>query len=181
VILHATCPDDDVLGVNSRRISSVAGYSMGWNGSICRQTGQTSISHFHFLLNTNRILAGARVPIETATLKDMAMLKSTHDTISFSKRLRANSLGEELFLIHLKRTTLTQDANPEDVEDDHDYERPRHPKKSIGEELFEVHLKRSKGLEPDYDIDAKSSVDVAVESKIEKSKKCRYNLRNHGH
>jgi hypothetical protein len=96
-----------------------------------------------------------------------------------SKRLRANSLGEELFLIHLKRTTLTQDANSEDVEDDHDYEKPRHPKKSIGEELFEVHLKRSKGLEPDYDI-AKSSVDVAVESKIEKSKKCRYNLRNHG-
>ena len=103
----------------------------------------------------------------------MAMLESTHDTTPLSKRPRANSLGEELFLIHLKRTTMTQDANPEDVEDDHDYEKPRHPKKSIGEELFEVHLKRSKGMEPDYDIDAKSFVDVAG--------KYRYNLRNHKH
>jgi len=110
----------------------------------------------------------------------MVMLESTHDTMPLSKRLRANSLGEELFLIHLKRTTMTQDANPEDVEDDHDYEKPpRHPKKSIGEELFEVHLKRSKGMEPDYDIDAKSFVDVAVESKIKS--KYRYNLRNHKH
>lgn len=107
------------------------------------------------------------------------MSESSHDTMPLSKRLRANSLGEELFLIHLKRTTLTQDANPEDVEDDHDYEKPRHPKKSIGEELFEVYLKRSKGLEPDYDIDAKSSVSVTVESKI--VSKSRYNLRNHGH
>jgi hypothetical protein len=140
------------------------------------------------LLNTNRILAGANererigMKIEIANSKDMVMSESTHDdTMPLSKRLRANSLGEELFLIHLKRTTMTQYANPEDVEDDHDYEKPRHTKKSIGEELFEVHLKRSKGLEPDYDIDAKSSVDVAVESKIEESKKCRYNLRNHGH
>ena len=138
------------------------------------------------MLNTNRILAGANereqigTKIEIANSKDMVMSESTHDTMPLSKRLRANSLGEELFLIHLKRTTMTQDANPEEVEDDHDYEKPRHPKKSIGEELFEVHLKRSKGLEPDYDIDAKSSVDVAVESKKEKSKKCRYNLRNHG-
>ena len=161
---------------------------MGWIGSLLpTNLDKPYLIHFHFLLNTNRILAGANereqigTKIEIANSKDMVMSESTHDTMPLSKRLRANSLGEELFLIHLKRTTLTQDANSEDVEDDHDYEKPRHPKKSIGEELFEVHLKRSKGMEPDYDIDAKSSVDdVAMESKIE-SKKCRYNLRNHGH
>lgn len=104
----------------------------------------------------------------------MVMSESTHDTMPLSKRIRANSLGEELFLIHLKRTTMTQDANPEDVEDDHDYEKPRRHMKSIGEELFEVYLKRSKGLEPDYDI-----ISVTEESKI--VSKSRYNLRNHGH
>ena len=139
-----------------------------WDGMVvfCRQTLTNHIS-FSLLVEHQQ-----NIEI-TATLKDMAMLESTHDTTPLSKIPRANSLGEELFLIHLKRTTMTQDANPEDVEDDHDYEKPRHPKKSIGEELFEVHLKRSKGMEPDYDIDAKSFVDVAG--------KYRYNLRNHKH
>ena len=99
------------------------------------------------------------------------------------KRSRANSKGEELYLIHLKRTAAP-DPHPEDAEDDHDYEVPRHPKKTIGEELFEVHLKRSKGLEPDYDVDpeeAKGS-DAKPAAKVAKTEgdgeKPHYNLRN---
>jgi hypothetical protein len=72
------------------------------------------------------------------------------------KRPRANSKGEELFLIHLKRTA------GEDSDDDHDHDKPRKPKKTIGEELYEVHLKRSKGLEPDYDVDV--DVDPGVKN-----------------
>lgn len=89
-----------------------------------------------------------------------------------SKRLRANSKGEELFLVHLKRT------NPEDAEDDHDYEEPRHPKKTVGEELFEVHLKRSQGLEPDYDVDPDAeSPNKKAAAEIETEGKDHYNLR----
>mmetsp|Transcript_1534 Transcript_1534/g.3268 ORF Transcript_1534/g.3268 Transcript_1534/m.3268 type:complete len:113 (-) Transcript_1534:1023-1361(-) len=101
-----------------------------------------------------------------------------------SKRLRADSVGEELFLVHLQRTTAP-DPHPEDAEDDHDYETPRKPNKSIGEELFEVHLKRSQGLEPDYDVDpdAKRSdkKSAAKEAKHEIQSKAHYNLRTRKH
>ena len=103
------------------------------------------------------------------------------ETSPESKRLRGNSLGEELFLVHLQRTTAP-DPHPEDAEDDHDYDKPRKPKKSIGEELFEVHLKRSKGLEPDYDCfkssDAKPAAD---EAKVNSENKAHYNLRARRH
>ena len=110
------------------------------------------------------------------------MTETSLDMTPPSKRLRGESLGEELFLVHLKRTTAP-DQHPEDAEDDHDYDKPRKPKKSIGEELFEVHLQRSKGLEPDYDVDAKNSdakppADKA-ESKSESN--ARYNLRTRRH
>lgn len=98
-----------------------------------------------------------------------------------SKRPRANSRGEELFLVHLTRTTAP-DPHPEDAEDDHDYEIPRHPLKSIGEELFQVHLKRSQGLEPDYDVDPDAdSTDKKAAAKganTEAEGKAHYNLRN---
>lgn len=86
------------------------------------------------------------------------------------KRPRANSKGEELFLIHLKRTA------GENSDDDHDHDKPRKPKKTIGEELFEVHLKRSKGLEPDYDEDSgvKNSL---VGNGATNEGKAHYNLR----
>mmetsp|Transcript_33592 Transcript_33592/g.49364 ORF Transcript_33592/g.49364 Transcript_33592/m.49364 type:complete len:118 (-) Transcript_33592:252-605(-) len=64
------------------------------------------------------------------------------------------SIGEELFLVHLRRASHMHD----DSDDDDDIERifpERHHRKkrskSIGEELFEVHLKRSVGCEPDID------------------------------
>ncbi|KAL7544281.1 hypothetical protein ACHAWF_007665 [Thalassiosira exigua] len=93
-----------------------------------------------------------------------------------SKGPHANSKGEELYFVHLRRTTAP-DPHPEDAEDDHNYESPRKPKKTIGEELFEVHLKRSKGLEPDYDVPASTISDnkpAAKEAEIE----CHYNLRS---
>jgi hypothetical protein len=98
------------------------------------------------------------------------------------KRLCGESLGEELFLVHLKRTTAP-DPHPEDAEDDHDYVKPRKPKKSIGEELFEVHLKRSKGLEPDYDVDAKESdaKPAPDEAESKSESKAPYNLRTRRH
>lgn len=87
-----------------------------------------------------------------------------------SQRPRANSKGEELFLIHLKRTA------GEDSDDDHDYDKPRKPKKTIGEELFEVHLRRSKGLEPDYDVDS-SVKNSFVGNGATSEGKAHYNLR----
>lgn len=71
---------------------------------------------------------------------------------SLAKRPRADSKGEELYLVHLRRMTAP-DPHPEDVEDDHDYEAPRKLRKTIGEELFAIHLERSRGLPPDYDRD----------------------------
>lgn len=110
------------------------------------------------------------------------------ETSPESKRLRGNSLGEELFLVHLQRTTAP-DPHPEDAEDDHDYDKPRKPKKTIGEELFEVHLKRSKGLEPDYDCFKSSGAKPAADEAKVKSKiynkliqnKAHYNLRARRH
>lgn len=71
--------------------------------------------------------------------------------------------GEELFLVHLRRTNSPHHDHAED-EDDHDYEIPRKRSRSVGEELFLTHLKRSEGLEPDYDtdpeVDASNSSDA---------------------
>lgn len=88
------------------------------------------------------------------------------EIIPQSKRTRANSKGEELFLIHLKRTA------GEEFNEDHHHDKSRKPKKTIGEELFEVHLKRSKGLEPDYDVNS-GNVDNGATSEG----KAHYNLR----
>lgn len=50
------------------------------------------------------------------------------------------TIGEELFLIYLKR------RSPEDVEEEQEEERPtkRRATASIGEELYLIHLKRSR-------------------------------------
>jgi len=56
------------------------------------------------------------------------------------------TIGEELFLIYLKRRL------PEEEEEDHDVEPERRVRsRSIGQELYEVHLKRSQGIELDFD------------------------------
>ena len=47
-----------------------------------------------------------------------------------STKIRANSMGEELYFVHLQRMTAP-DPHPEDAEDDHDYEAARHPKKQL--------------------------------------------------
>jgi len=98
-----------------------------------------------------------------------------------SKRLRANSKGEELYFVHLQRMSAP-DPHPEDAEDDHDHEAPRHPKKTAGEELFQVYLKRSEGLEPDYDIDPDTKGEdekpVSKEAKLESVSKAHYSLRS---
>ncbi|KAL3815714.1 hypothetical protein ACHAXA_004894 [Cyclostephanos tholiformis] len=108
------------------------------------------------------------------------MTEASLDMTPPSKRIRGNSLGEELFLIHLRRTTAP-DPHPEDAEDDHDYDKPRKPKKTIGEELFEVHLKRSKGLKPDYDFNPDAKIShakpAADEAESKSESNARYNLR----
>ena len=72
--------------------------------------------------------------------------------------------GEELFLVHLRRTNSPHHDHAED-EDDHDYEIPRKRSRSIGEELFLTHLKRSEGLEPDYDTDPEVDASNASDAK----------------
>ena len=98
-----------------------------------------------------------------------------------SKKIRANSMGEELYFVHLQRMTAP-DPHPEDAEDDHDYEAARHPKKTVGEELFEVQLKRSQGLGPDCDVDyddkGVNDKPAAKESKTESAIKPHYSLRS---
>ena len=83
-----------------------------------------------------------------------------------------HTIGEELYLVHLQRTSAP-DPNPEDAEDDHDLAHPRKPNRSIGEELFNVHLKRSQGMEPDYDIDGEIKA-----GDLKKETECPYSLRS---
>jgi len=87
------------------------------------------------------------------------------------QRPRAYSKGEELFLVHLARSSA-----PDPDDDDHDYPPPRSPKKSIGEELFEIHLKRSQGLPLDYDIADEDHKEVSKEG-LKDSDGKQYNLR----
>ena len=67
---------------------------------------------------------------------------------------KAQSLGEELFLVHLRR-----DARTERQGDDYDYGNPRKHGR-IGEELWEIHLKRSRGIsQKEEDHDSKEDLD----------------------
>ena len=91
------------------------------------------------------------------------------------QRPRAYSKGEELYLVHLARSSA--DPHPEDNEDDHDYPPPRSPKKSIGEELFEIHLKRSQGFPPDYDIAEEDQKQEVSKEESKHSDGKQYNLR----
>ena len=66
------------------------------------------------------------------------------------------TIGEELYLIHLKRRSGNDDNDEISIEDP----LPRKRSRSIGEELYEVHIKRSEGLAPDYDCGAESKNDT---------------------
>ena len=58
------------------------------------------------------------------------------------------TIGEELFLVYLKRRL------PEEEEEDLDVEPHRRVRsRSIGQELYDVHLKRSEGMGEDYSND----------------------------
>jgi len=79
---------------------------------------------------------------------------TTSATLSAAEhKFKPATLGEELFLIHLKR-----DAHMHgDPESDDDFDSspvvPRRKRaKSIGEELYEIHVRRSKGLTLDEDM-----------------------------
>ena len=62
-------------------------------------------------------------------------MKDTMQEVMSEKR----TIGEELYLIHLKR----QSEREEEYDGD---EIPRKRSRSIGEELYEIHLRRSQGL-----------------------------------
>lgn len=74
--------------------------------------------------------------------------------------------GEELWLVHQRRTNSPHHDHADD-EDDHDYEAPapRKRSRSIGEELFLTHLKRAVGLDPDYDTDPEVSASSTSDPK----------------
>jgi len=73
----------------------------------------------------------------------MKIIKDTMREFKTKKK----TIGEELFLIHLK-----QESSKEENEKSLDEALPRKRSRSIGDELYEIHLKRSQGLPPDYDI-----------------------------
>lgn len=77
------------------------------------------------------------------------------------------SIGEELFLVHLKR------KSPEDDEEDHDEEEKhvrRRVGKSIGEELYQIHLKRSRqGCDKDFMIqNPQESINQSIKECVER-------------
>jgi hypothetical protein len=95
-----------------------------------------------------------------------------------------HTVGEELFLVHLKR------CREEELEQqDHDILGPSPPRKrsnsKVGEELWEIHLKRSQGrvmeedLGQDEGIDDTSLEKKEVSAPLYEAKICtRYNLRS---
>jgi len=74
--------------------------------------------------------------------------------------------GEELWLVHQRRTNSPHHDHADD-EDDHDYEvpAPRKRSRSIGEELFLAHLKRAAGIDPDFDTDPEVSASSTSDPK----------------
>lgn len=71
---------------------------------------------------------------------------------------KAETVGEELYLVHLRRHEGEQ-VRPEDFDFSEDGSNSTNNKinkkrsGSIGEELWNVHVKRSRGMEPDTDND----------------------------
>mmetsp|Transcript_122603 Transcript_122603/g.342051 ORF Transcript_122603/g.342051 Transcript_122603/m.342051 type:complete len:118 (+) Transcript_122603:68-421(+) len=102
---------------------------------------------------------------------------SSISSSSSSSKPKAETVGEELYLVHLRRHE-GEEPRPEDF----DFESPHHllNKKrgysSAGEELWNVHMKRSRGMEPDIDCDGEEKPGGEPHPK-EDIKHCRYNLR----
>jgi hypothetical protein len=110
-----------------------------------RQAEVSEVSEGERIQNNNKELRSNPYPSSSNNMSDPS---------SPSKR----TAGEELWLIHQRRTNSPHHDHADD-EDDHDYEVPatRKRSRSIGEELFLTHLKRAEGLEPDYDTDPEVS------------------------
>eukprot|EP01083_Nonionella_stella_P105901 304911_1 len=68
------------------------------------------------------------------------------NTIKTNSNNRKRTVGEELYLVYLKRSQGQEDEDEEQVEPIR-----RRRKISIGEELYSVHLRRSQGLALDLD------------------------------
>lgn len=59
------------------------------------------------------------------------------------------TVGEELFLVHLRRTQGQAQTEDRDLPPELEEVRKRTRANSIGEELWQVHLKRSRGYDED--------------------------------
>lgn len=89
------------------------------------------------------------------------------------------TVGEELFLVHLKRLHREEEAEGDvDVVDDHDYlittsgtSQRKRSGSTVGEELWQIHCKRSRGMseEGEYDRDDVNEVDSDEHHKQKKT------------
>ena len=99
---------------------------------------------------------------KTTKNSDQIPYPNSSNNMSAPSSPSKRTAGEELWLVHQRRTNSPHHDHADD-EDDHDYEAPapRKRSRSIGEELFLTHLKRVVGLDPDYDTDPEVSASSA--------------------
>ena len=114
--------------------------------------------------HSRRIEASSGVANTYKTTKnsDQTPYPNSSNNMSAPSSPSKRTAGEELWLVHQRRTNSPHHDHADD-EDDHDYEvpAPRKRSRSIGEELFLTHLKRVVGLDPDYDTDPEVSASSA--------------------
>lgn len=102
-------------------------------------------------------------------------MKPPMEEDSNSSKAKAETVGEELYLVHLRRHE-GEEPRPEDFDHSGDSTPTKKRSSSAGEELWNVHLKRSRGMEPDIDCE-RMEASAAGEVPKEALKPCRYNLR----
>lgn len=108
---------------------------------------------------------------------------SPHDHQDNNSVNKAETVGEELYLVHLRRHE-GEEVRPEDFDLLGNTTPNKKRSGSIGEELWHVHMKRSKGMEPDTDTDHDhNEEDESQETRIKDQQDStaqspsRYNLR----
>lgn len=90
---------------------------------------------------------------------------------------KANTtVGEELFLVHLRRCDGKSQLEDRDLPPELTEGRKRRAD-SIGEELWQVHLKRSRGVDDDIDVAGPEQV-VPEDGANHRKAQGRYNLRS---
>mmetsp|Transcript_16874 Transcript_16874/g.41097 ORF Transcript_16874/g.41097 Transcript_16874/m.41097 type:complete len:98 (+) Transcript_16874:248-541(+) len=92
--------------------------------------------------------------------------------------MKSTTIGEELFLVHLRRNERSQETAGEEEHGDTPAELKEGRKRasSIGEELWQVHLKRSRGDE-DHDV-ASAHIPDENHKDTNNTTVGRYNLRS---